>query len=380
MAEYSSEEEIKRSWKQEKDKPVEKSWQQEKKGRGRGRGGLLRHAEESKPMKLLQVQQPVVQQPVVVTFPEPGQFDDVEGEEQKPVAVRRKTHSVKGVLVQRDTPCPVKGCGKVDRKLRKHIAKVHLSPLFDFTPGERRTDEFHLKQRDVARQLAKWIVGPNRTLSQLRGFIQKSVRLPSLCEFSKEAYPSLRRMCDMARWSNQPRFYLHPVNSAALITYWRVGASLLPFLTGNQCTQLRTLEVEPVTMVVPCIPAGSEEVDEEEEGLVLNVMVETPEDSNNNLEKETVPVLPVVDAGAVTELPTVRQFVIKNCLTHRKVGVVVSSLKELELATRRHFRYNPVYIYWETVEVRENSFLMSLPHFTEFWVCDRDDWVTAYPQ
>ncbi|CAC5417679.1 unnamed protein product [Mytilus coruscus] len=61
--------------------------------------------------------------------------------------------------------------------------------------------------------------------------------------------------------------------------------------------------MEPVIMVVPCIPNGSEAV--EEEGLILGVAIE---DSNNNVEKDTVSVLPMVDAGAVTELPTINFY------------------------------------------------------------------------
>ncbi|CAC5417678.1 unnamed protein product [Mytilus coruscus] len=106
------------------------------------------------------------QQPAVVHTPEREQFDDTE---EKPVTAQEE-HSVRSVLVQRDSTCPIKGCVNVNRKLRQHIVKTHLSELFDFNTGEPGTYEFHLRQRYVAGQMAKWIVGPNGTLS-------KSVRL-----------------------------------------------------------------------------------------------------------------------------------------------------------------------------------------------------------
>ena len=205
-----------------------------------------------------------VQTPRVV----PGQFDDVDqpippsaGPAQLGMATGEQTSKEKEPRMwrglRRDSPCPAPGCRKRDPKLKKHAISVHLSPLFTDQPTGEQMDsmEFHTRRWNVIQDLARWVTNrASATPEQLVDYLNRTISVHRWCEVQEPAVPALQELCKVAGWAIPQKFVLRPLNSPALVVYWRVALEVLWLIPEDRRELLRRLHCGEIDLT----PAGAE--------------------------------------------------------------------------------------------------------------------------
>ncbi|XP_070548390.1 serine/arginine repetitive matrix protein 1-like [Ptychodera flava] len=139
----------------------------------------------------------------------------------------QQPHPAKGTCA-----CPVPGCGKESRKLKRHCLGAHIHPSLQENPRI-------MKAVEVTNALLKivgWILGPEKTILDLLQHVRKHClrKIPQTSVLSKANCLMMKKLCQANGWATPSKFQLHPPNSPAVLMHWRILVILLGRLTEEQ--------------------------------------------------------------------------------------------------------------------------------------------------
>ena len=135
--------------------------------------------------------------------------------------------------------CPLTFCGSGDKRIKRHVALKHVPPAVKAFPS--CPEEIDLQLRCLS-WLVRAVLGPDASLQDAVEWMNKSGQLPEgivLADFHDETYGEACRQLGL-----QPvgRFSLYPVNSPALLLFWRCILIFLTHCSRDQCEEFRKLD------------------------------------------------------------------------------------------------------------------------------------------
>ena len=222
--------------------------------------------------------------------------------------------------------CPLKSCGVKNYRPRRHVINCHLPVALTHPPVMMNEDNVH-----SALQAVRWLVnealGPETTLQEAVDYINTSGEIAPTKMLHPTLYnPVFTAACRILDYEPPKMFSLHPINSPAILIFWRCATALL-----NNCSlevQKRFVSFVPVSEEVLTTSDSDSDRDSSvpEKVLTSSVTIHTPEleDSETELyEVDQFVVLDEVGSEAEDDVPmTTSEFP----LVEREVPVAIGDI------------------------------------------------------
>ncbi|KAK6186670.1 hypothetical protein SNE40_005956 [Patella caerulea] len=133
--------------------------------------------------------------------------------------------------------CPVPGCGYKTNSLKIHVFDKHLPPYFRIPRGGMSVPSVEIVSKRVlaVRALARAIPDVGESLWEIMDKLNRDKLIPADSKVDPATYGAFRELARQSGWVPIRDFSLHPLTHPALLTHWRVLATLLGYLSpGDQ--------------------------------------------------------------------------------------------------------------------------------------------------
>jgi hypothetical protein len=240
----------------------------------------------------------------------------------------------------RDSLCPVPGCGMWTRKMKDHAFKVHLSPFFQLPAKVTGVDKTLFRQLGEALEMVgRLVCGPSSGANDLLDLVNSKIRFPRQCSIPMECTLAMREVDIAMGWKLVDSPQVNPLNNPACLLHWRVLLTTLQWLDRTRQEAVR--EYTPVLSSSICryepIPAPVVQK-------VPTCVVEEPEDW----------------MGEYPDTPS-QPFQLREFRTGQLVGVMASSIRDLQILAQQHFSVrDPVIATDGAALIGSDGYLMSL--------------------
>jgi hypothetical protein len=240
----------------------------------------------------------------------------------------------------RDSLCPVPGCGMWTRKLKNHAFKVHLSPFFRVPGKVTGVDKALFRQLgETLEMVGRLVCGPSSGANDLLDLVNSRIRFPRQCNIPMECTLAMREVDIAMGWKLADSPQVNPLNNPACLLHWRVLLTTLQWL--DRTRQEAVLEYTPVlsSSVSRYEPSPVPVVQK-----VPTCVVEEPKDWMR--EYPDTPSQP---------------FQLREFRTGQHVGVMASSIRDLQILAQQHFAVrDPVIATDGAALIGSDGYLMSL--------------------
>lgn len=135
---------------------------------------------------------------------------------------------------QQSEYCLLSNCFSLDSKVRRHCTKRHM-PLMFQTVSSDSSNVFHCVQ--ALKWLIKAALGEQATLSDAMETVNQASKIPSTIVLNPLHADYFRQACPFLEVDEPKQFTLHPVNSPAVLLFWRCIMVLL-----DKCTEFQQKE------------------------------------------------------------------------------------------------------------------------------------------
>ena len=240
----------------------------------------------------------------------------------------------------RDSLCPVPGCGMWTRKMKDHAFKVHLSPFFQVPARVTGVDKTLFRQLGEALEMVgRLVCGPSSGANDLLDLVNSKIRFPRQCSIPMECTLAMREVDIAMGWKLVDSPQVNPLNNPACLLHWRVLLTTLQLL--DRARQEAVREYTPVLSSSICryepIPAPVVQK-------VPTCVVEEPEDW----------------MGEYPDTPS-QPFQLREFRTGQLVGVMASSIRDLQILAQQHFAVrDPVIATDGAALIGSDGYLMTL--------------------
>ena len=240
----------------------------------------------------------------------------------------------------RDSLCPVPGCGMWTRKMKDHAFKVHLSPFFQLPAKVTGVDKTLFRQLGEALEMVgRLVCGPSSGANDLLDLVNSKIRFPRQCSIPMECTLAMREVDIAMGWKLVDSPQVNPLNNPACLLHLRVLLTTLQWLDRTRQEAVR--EYTPVLSSSICryepIPAPVVQK-------VPTCVVEEPEDW----------------MGEYPDTPS-QPFQLREFRTGQLVGVMASSIRDLQILAQQHFSVrDPVIATDGAALIGSDGYLMSL--------------------
>ena len=240
------------------------------------------------------------------------------------------------------------------RKLKDHAFKVHLSPFFRVPVKVTGVDKALFRQLGEALEMVgRLVCGQSSGANDLLDLVNPRIRFPRQCTIPMECTLAMREVDIAMGWKRVDSPQVNPLNNPACLLHWRVLLTTLQWLDRTRQEAVR--EYTPVLSDSICryVPSPVPVVQE-----VPTCVVEEPEDCMKDY----------------PDTPS-QPFQLREFRTGQLVGVMASSIRDLQTLTQQHFSVrDPVIATDGAALIGSDGYLMSLRRDTVVVAVPRHVW------
>jgi hypothetical protein len=138
--------------------------------------------------------------------------------------------------------CPFPACKVKSKKIERHVQQAHLLKVFNDVRPIRSLGENELCSRQIRAlvYLVKSVLGHAATLASVVDYINNTQKLPPETTLHQDTVTCIRRLCRFQEWEEPScGFTIAPVNSPAVLIYWRCLVILMLSLQPAQHDEFR---------------------------------------------------------------------------------------------------------------------------------------------
>ncbi|KAK3093350.1 hypothetical protein FSP39_014347 [Pinctada imbricata] len=162
--------------------------------------------------------------------------------------------------------CPISSCSSTDKRLRRHVVFRHLPEAFRYTCA---TEANIAIQVDALRWLVEAALGSDVRLQDAVSWMNRYGRIPGFAHLNNEHQDAYYEACRAMGERTPIKFTIHPVNSPAVLLFWRCMLALLMECSPEQVEQFPSFpEFDRLPEPEPSLPEAAvmePAVDEAEE-------------------------------------------------------------------------------------------------------------------
>ncbi|XP_055999193.1 uncharacterized protein LOC130047784 [Ostrea edulis] len=147
------------------------------------------------------------------------------------VTVNIEQPSSKSKSLQYSEYCLLSTCSSLDKKVRRHCTQRHMPAMFQIVS----TDSDNVVQCVQAlRWLIRTALGEQATLKDAMDAVNQANKIPSTIALNPLHTDLFRQACRFLKIDEPRKFTLHPVNSPAVLLFWRCIMVLLDQCNPSQ--------------------------------------------------------------------------------------------------------------------------------------------------